>query len=136
MARVLHVFLKYPHAIGGHEIFVARLAETLAAGSDHEVSVVTSDLARHSDPMVRLDGAHRVVRGIPVRRLPVTADATPRRLELAGLREAILEEKPDLVHAHAVWTRPCEVAIECARELDVPLLDIHVYLKWIKFSVK
>jgi len=127
VARVLHVFLKYPPAVGGGEIFVAQLAEALAAGSDHEVSVVTSDLLRHSGPMVRLEGDHSVVRGISVRRLALAPGATPRRVELAGLREAILAARPDLLHAHAVWTRPCEVAIECARELDVPLLLHTIY---------
>jgi D-inositol-3-phosphate glycosyltransferase len=148
--RVVHTFFKYPPAVGGHERHVQDLVEGLARRG-YDARVVTSDLRvgpippRDEGALARLARAARRiagvrgemaaevledpaadVNGIPVVRLPAERPLT-RRVALAGFREALAAQRPDLIHAHDIWRDPFEVSIEVARDLGVPLFLSPVY---------
>ncbi len=144
--RVVHTFIKYPPAIGGHERYVQELVEGLRARG-HDARVVTSTLRKHIASRKRprllrhwdalrgrkganaelfLDGPYDQVNGVPVTRLEPRLPLT-RRLELRGLRETLRALRPDVLHAHDIWRDSFEVTVDVARELGVPLLLNTVY---------
>lgn len=145
--RVVHTFIKYPPAIGGHEKYVQELVEGLRSrGID--ARVVTSTLRQHLlsrsnnrfgrlvDRLTRgtarrqdgllLDAPYDVVNGVPVTRLSPERPLT-RRVVLEGLRAALIELRPDVLHAHDIWRDSFEVTVDVAAELGVPLLLNPVY---------
>lgn len=117
--RIVHVFFKYPPAIGGQELYVQQLVEGLHARG-FDAHVVTSDLRVHRDGGERLDATYDIVNDIPVTRLrpeePVTSAVV-----IPFLREALIALEPDLVHAHDMIRDSTRVAIDFAREHGVPL---------------
>jgi glycosyltransferase involved in cell wall biosynthesis len=148
--RVVHTFLKYPPAVGGHERHVQDLAEGLKRRG-YDVRVVTSDLRvgpvapAGGGALARLARAGRRLRGVrgemegevlenpapevngvPVVRLPVALPLT-RRVELRGFREVLAASRPDVIHAHDIWRDSFEASIDVARDLGVPLLLSPVY---------
>ena len=145
--RVVHTFIKYPPAIGGHEKYVQELVEGLRS-RDIDAQVVTSTLRQHQLPRSKhrigrwvdkltggaarkqagllLDGPYDDINGVPVTRLSPERPLT-RRVVLPRLRETLIKLKPDLLHAHDIWHDSFEVTIDVARELGVPLLLNPVY---------
>ncbi len=144
--RIVHTFIKYPPAIGGHERYVQDLVEGLR-GRGYDARVVTSTLRKHIASRKRprllrrldalrgsgganaelfLDGPYAEVNGVPVTRLPPRLPLS-RKIELKGLRETLLAMKPDVIHAHDIWRDSFEVSIDVARELGIPLLLNTVY---------
>jgi glycosyltransferase involved in cell wall biosynthesis len=104
--RVLLLSQFYPPIIGGEERHVANLAAALA-DRGHQVSVATQ-WTPDADPF-ELDGAVKVhrIRGTMQRMGALFSEDQRRHAPpfpdpelVAGLRRVVLQEKPDIVHAH------------------------------------
>ena len=142
--RVVHTFVKYPPAIGGHELYVQQLVEGLRARG-HDARVLTSSLRVHAHSGTRAPGLHRWLRrargirpraeidgyelleapfdevgGVPVTRLKPVLPVT-RRVELQGFAQALRALEPELIHAHDIWRSSFEISLEVAAELGIPL---------------
>lgn len=98
--KIAHVTLRFD-APGGVETTVREIVRRLKAGGD-DVTVYASDLYDESGWLRRSDYAP-VVDGVPVRRFPVVKRPLPRFTlpMMAGLTDALVESRPDVIHAHS-----------------------------------
>lgn len=121
IAQVSHRFL--PN-VGGVERHVADLARELTK-KGHEVTVLTTD---DTSTPPRQD--HEPESSYRVRRFPTLLRRVPvvqRGLLARGLYRAILEEKPDLIHAQGYAFYSWNAAWFAARKLKVPLVTTPHY---------
>ncbi|HWM93000.1 MAG TPA: glycosyltransferase family 4 protein [Thermoanaerobaculia bacterium] len=109
--RILQVVVRFHPYVGGVENTVYHLARRLAARG-HEVRVVCADEPAGSPPEVE---------GIAVVRLPWWFKVGNANV-CFGIRDALLREKPDLIHAHLPTAGFPDVAASVSRKLGVPLV--------------
>lgn len=116
--KITHVTLRYPPASGGVEDYVHTIVGHLRAAGD-DADVETTTLATHHpatflpSPIADPPYVHRHA----VRRLHGLAYPLPRTL-----RASLLRSRPAIIHAHAVWYAPAEIAARAARSLHVPFV--------------
>jgi glycosyltransferase involved in cell wall biosynthesis len=98
--KVTHVTLRFD-APGGVETTVREVVRRLRVAGD-DVSVFASDLYDESGWVRRTDYAP-VVDGVPVRRFPVVKRPLPHVTlpMMSGLVDALVESRPDVIHAHS-----------------------------------
>lgn len=92
------------------------------AALGHDVRVFTSSLKSHRSgetlcAAFSCDWDH----GVPVSRF-VPEHPLTRSVCLPGLKQALSEFEPDILHAHDIWRGPTRVAMDVARDLGTPLL--------------
>lgn len=109
--RILEVVVRYPPYVGGVENTVYHLAGRLT-GRGHEVRVVCAD-----EPA----GAPALVEGVPVVRLPWRGKIGNTNI-CWGLRAALRQERPDLVHTHLPTALFADASAVISRERGVPLV--------------
>lgn len=118
--RVVHAITKYPPASGGLELHVQSLARgARARGVD--AWVVTTDLQRHRPPVARIAPEASAGDGVPVVRLVAEVVST-RDIRIPGLRESLADLRPDVLVAWDIWSTPFAIAVDLARERDIPLI--------------
>jgi len=101
--------------IGGVELYVKGIGTELAK-MGYDVHVYTPDSVFGR----RIEEREEVVEGIHVHRLHVRLDLSYRLRVWSGLREALVRDRPDLVHvySHDLYARP---AAKAAAETGIPL---------------
>jgi len=131
--KVAQLSTRFPPAPGGVEQHVAELAPALAARG-HTVDVFTSDLYSEF-PLVRLpaDVPRRETRPWgSVRRLPVWS--LPGELHypfFRGLRRALADDRPEVVHVHTYGTHQAAVARHHRARTGTPfVLSAHFHPIW------
>jgi glycosyltransferase involved in cell wall biosynthesis len=107
----------YPPAVGGVEVQVQGLARALACRG-HDVRVLTTSRGEDPDDVARVDR-------LPVPHLPGTRIAVPARSPYRALRERIEADRPDVVHAHGMFSTLAMGGLIAARALDVPSVVTH-----------
>lgn len=109
----------YRPRVGGIESALEDLARGLASRGC-AVTLITTTPADtpHDNVVVDGDPALRIIR-LPLRRLPRWDVALqPRALDL--LRSALLAARPDVVHAHSVYSPLALASLRVARRLGIP----------------
>jgi glycosyltransferase involved in cell wall biosynthesis len=98
--KIAHVTLRFD-APGGVETTVRETVRRLRRSGD-EVSVYASDLFNEAGWVRRSDWAP-AVDGVPVRRFAAIKRPLPRFTlpVMAGLVDALVEDRPDVIHAHS-----------------------------------
>lgn len=115
--RILHVVQRYHPAIGGAETHAREVAEEQARRG-HAVTVATT--AFPGAPAEEVVGGVRVVR-FPTRRFRGDY-LVPPWLPMAGAREFLRREAPDVLHAHSYRFDTVEAAADASRATSVPLV--------------
>jgi glycosyltransferase involved in cell wall biosynthesis len=119
--KIAHVTLRFD-APGGVETTVREIVRRLKAAGD-DVTVFASDLYDESGWVRRSDYAP-IVDGVPVRRFPVVKRPLPRFTlpMMSGLTDALVEDRPNVIHAHSHrYGHVLEAAAVADRE-GVPLV--------------
>ncbi len=119
--RILQWAMPYLPVMGGREVFVQRLATTLAERG-HEVLVVAPEVVEGTAAYGSGDDAlspFRVVR-IPVRLAFEGQDADELHVARSGLAKALTAFTPDVCHAHAI-APDLFIWREAARTLRAPV---------------
>lgn len=132
--KIVHTSLRYPPATGGVEDYTKELVERLRVNGD-DVCVETTNLKTHHPPTV-LDP------------LPIDPDYVHRHNARTfsaisypipvNLKEELQTMEMDILHAHAFWYAPADIAARAARRRKIPfVLNPYYYntdnrrsLKW------
>lgn len=119
--KIAQVTLRYDSP-GGVETTVQQLCQGLRSGGE-EVEVFAGDLVDESGWVRRRDFPP-TVGGIPVHRFPAVKQPVPGLSlpYLAGLRDALAESRPDLIHAHSHRYGHVLQATSIARRKNIPLV--------------
>ncbi len=116
--KIVHTLLRYPPATGGVEEYTRELVERLR-GYGEDVTVETTTLKTHHPPSV-----------LP----PVTTDPPYVHRHAAqtfdaigypipqGLREELSSLPMDILHAHAFWYAPADIAARVAKKRGIPFV--------------
>jgi glycosyltransferase involved in cell wall biosynthesis len=132
--KVAQLATRYPPGPGGVEQHVAELAPRLHARG-HRVDVYTSDLYREFPAMQRLAPEvprEEVTPWGAVHRLPVWS--LPGELHYTffrGLKDALVRDRPEIVHAHTYGTNQVAAANRHHRRFGTPfVLTAHFHPIW------
>lgn len=107
--RILQATIRYFPAVGGVEEYVKRISEG-SVKFGNEVCVFTSDLAQHTDKLVKLKNNIQNINGVRIIRnysFPVKLKHYPV-MPLLPLR--ILLKKFDLIHGHCFMSFPMDIS--------------------------
>lgn len=113
--NVVHTLLRYPPASGGVEEYTRELVERLRALGE-DVSVETTNLKIHHPPAL-LDPVPNdppYVHRHPARTYDVVGYPIPE-----GLKEELMDMPMDILHAHAFWYAPADIAARVAQRRNV-----------------
>lgn len=116
--NIVHTLLRYPPASGGVEDYARELVEQLRArGAD--LRVETTNLKTHHPPTL----LEPTLSDPPYvhRHDARTFDAVGYPVPL-GLKEELERVPADIIHAHAFWYAPADIAARVARKRNIPFV--------------
>jgi glycosyltransferase involved in cell wall biosynthesis len=137
--KIVHTLLRYPPATGGVEDYTKELVERLRAGND-DVRVETTNLKIHHPPTQ--------LNPLPIdppyihRHDAHTFDSVGYPIP-ANLKEELTEMEMDILHAHAFWYAPADIAARVAKKRNIPfVLNTYYYntdnrrsMKWQLYRI-
>jgi glycosyltransferase involved in cell wall biosynthesis len=120
--KICESTIRYYPALGGVEEYVQRIAEGLARSGD-EVTVVTSDLLRHTGKVQRIGGQPRGhLNGVDIRRCATLPLKCRDYSVMPGVLRVMFREKFDLIHGHCFMSFPMDAACFAARLRKTPFV--------------
>lgn len=137
--KIVHTLLRYPPATGGVEDYTKELVERLRAEGE-DVSVETTNLKMHhpptlldpppiDPPYIHRHDAH-------------TFDSVGYPIPI-NLKEDLQTMEMDILHAHAFWYAPADIAARVAKKRNIPfVLNTYYYntdnrrsMKWQLYRI-
>jgi glycosyltransferase involved in cell wall biosynthesis len=116
--KIVHTLLRYPPATGGVEEYTRELVERLRA-DEEDVRVETTSLKTHHPPTTLADPLHDPP--YVHRHEAHTFDAVGYPIPY-GLKEELLGLPMDILHAHAFWYAPADIAARVAKRRNIPFV--------------
>lgn len=137
--KIVHTLLRYPPATGGVEDYTKELVERLRSGGD-DVRVEATNLKMHHPPTV-LDPLPNDPPYVH-RHDAHTFDSVGYPIP-ANLKEELTEMEMDILHAHAFWYAPADIAARVAKKRNIPfVLNTYYYntdnrrsMKWQLYRI-
>jgi|GEM_PF-1223686 glycosyltransferase involved in cell wall biosynthesis len=137
--KIVHTLLRYPPATGGVEDYAKELVERLRTKGD-DVLVETTNLKIHHPPTV--------FDPLPVdppyvhRHDAHTFDSVGYPIPV-NLKEELQQMEMDILHAHAFWYAPADIAARVAKHRNIPfVLNTYYYntdnrrsMKWQLYRI-
>ena len=137
--KIVHTLLRYPPATGGVEEYTKEIVERLRARGE-DIRVETTNLKMHHPPTF-LDP--------PPIDPPYVHRHTAKTFDSVGypipeyLKDELQEMAMDLIHAHAFWYAPADIAARVAKSRHIPfVLNTYYYntdnrrtMKWQLYRI-
>ncbi len=119
--KILEATIRYYPAVGGVEEYVQQLSEGLVRRGE-QVTVFTSDLARHTGRLLKVTDAPDTFRDVRIKRSYTIPVHCRDYSIMPGIFPAMLREKPDLIHGHCFMSFPMDAARLVARMKRIPFV--------------
>lgn len=116
--KIVHTLLRYPPATGGVEDYTKELVERLRQSGD-DVLVETTNLKIHHPPEVfdPLPTDPPYVHRHDARTFDSVGYPIP-----VNLKEELAKTEMDILHAHAFWYAPADIAARVAKKRGIPFV--------------